>query len=335
MMPLKPLHFKPVLKEARLSVAVGAPPPPDPDRPGRPPCPPLLPPLSARAMAAVAAVRGGNASEAAKSSGRRRGPHSARGVAGEVAAELPAATGRVSEAEVPAGPAVWQDGNRSSLSCEQLRLEVQALLRHVQSLGTRLAETEQQCSEKAKTSAELQRALDNDASQAEAARTELHNARQRLEIFRSVLSKASRLERGSGQDGGAGTSSPTSRRDDEVLGKLCLAGAEAERRLLLAELAKARSRSSLVVGIPSCGKSSSEPTAALHELRSQLAARRSENEILRQQVTKLSPTDPAIGGDSAGRFVPSPEDVEEICRDDTEIESNFQPQHDVVLNISV
>lgn len=332
MMTLKPLNFKPVLKEARLSVAVGAPPPPDPDRPGRPPCPPLLPPLSARAMAAVAAVRGGNTSEAAKSSGRRRGPHSARGVAGEVAAELPAATNRVSEPEVPAGPAMWQDGSRSSLSCEQLRLEVQALLRHVQSLGTRLAETEQQCGEKARTSAELQRAVENDGSQAEAARTELHNARQRLEIFRSVLSKASRLERGSGQDRGAGTSSPTSRRDDEVLGKLCLAGAEAERRLLLAELAKARNRSSLVAGI-SCGESRSEPTVALNELRSQLAARRSENQILRQQVTKLAPADSTIGGDSAGRFVPSPENVEEICRIDKE--SSFKPEHDVVLNISV
>merc|ERR1719502_2364784 len=187
-----------------------------------------LPPLSARAMAAVRAVQGGPAVGSGKS-GRRLGPHSARGVSGEAKIK-----GGRAALQVQQQPSAMSNEERPA-SSKQLRTEVQTLMQNVQTMSARLSETEESCSKKASAAEEIQKALQSEVDQAEATRLEVRNARQRIEAFRSILGKAGR-DRGS--DVATGTSSSSSlpqRRNDEMLSNLCLAGAEAEKRMLMVE----------------------------------------------------------------------------------------------------
>lgn len=353
-MGLRSLDLKSVLYEDRLATAVdarlrvGAPPP-------LPACrdagrllnlknlPPLA--LSARAKASVSALQGEKSTNGAASSGR--GSRSARGVAGE----MTSAVRRRSGSAVPAEDG--EDGDQPS--CEVRHAELQQLLQQVQSMGTRLADNERTCTDKVKASQVLQKALDDETAHAEAARLEVRNARQRLETFRSILSKASRRERpDAGSAARSQSTSPSpqiSRRrraaDDELLAQLSLAGAEGARRMLLAEIMKAtHCDTSLDVERPLYYEAQERPS--LDELRTRLAARRAGNADMRSKVAQLcSARAPCAGSTNGGESAAvrhllsrssgiSAEDVEEVSNDDIfPEEQTLSLDRDVALKIFV
>jgi hypothetical protein len=329
---LKPLDLKPVLVEDRLATAVGAPPPPPPcrdaARAARVMSLPPLPPMSARAMASVTALRGTNSADGA-ASGHRRGNRSARGVAGEVTP--PWSNKSASDAPASNG----QDG--AEPSCDALRTDVQQLLLQVQSMSLRLADNEQASSEKLAASQVLQKALEDECAQAEAARLEIRNARQRLETFRSLLNKAERPYLDSNARSKSVSPGPSRRRrtaDDDLLAQLSLAGAEGASRFLLAEISKAKQHySNKDVELSEYNKGSGEMTPSLAELHSRLAARREENKDLRHEIIQLrGGRVPTKGGDTSSAGIEA-EDVEEVCNADTSAEQSFSPERHVVLKI--
>jgi hypothetical protein len=236
-------------------------------------------------MAAVGAVRSSTSDENKTRGHPLIGHQSARGVAGEAKVQAEPRNSNLVSAGSQDRASSSPGKNRASSkgSYEQLRSEVQALLSNVQNMGARLAEVERECSEKAKVAQDLQKAFEMELAQVEAAHSEVRNARQRIEAFKSILSKNNRDR---GTEAVAGTLSPNSqrRRDDEVLGKLCVAGAEAERRVLKAELAKVRERMTLNAETSACQEATD---VSPEELRARLAARQAENADLRQQVARL------------------------------------------------
>jgi len=375
---LRSLDMKSVLDEDRVATAmdahlrVGAPPPSplcrDATRlPHLKSLPPLAP-LSARAMASVAALRGAKAISGATTSGR--GSRSARDMAREATSPgrgrsgTGAPAGDREDGDQPSCEALHaalQDGDQPS--CEALHAALQKLLQQVQSMGTRLVDNEQACAEKMKASQDLQKALDDEVAQAEVARLEVRNARQRLETFRSILGKASRHERPDAGSTARSQSTSASlqicrrRRaaDDILLAQLSLAGAEGTRQMLLAQILKAtHCNASLDVEISAYYEARGEKRPSMDEVRRRLAARRAENADMRSTVAQLRPARaPCAGstncGDSAagagacgGRYSLSgtsdfsAEDVEEISNADTfSEEQSFSLERDVALKIFV
>mmetsp|Transcript_47416 Transcript_47416/g.88307 ORF Transcript_47416/g.88307 Transcript_47416/m.88307 type:complete len:429 (-) Transcript_47416:36-1322(-) len=170
-----------------------------------------------------------------------------------------------------------------------LQSEVDALLQHVQVLGRRLADAEQERDAKSAEARQMQEAFDKETTRAEAAQADVLAARRRFESLQMVLRQAASLDSGRSGVGHA-------LRDERLLPDAAddflgpaqhLAIAEAENRALLAELAKARDHADSNAEMAACKRVLAEQQPLVEKLRGKLTEQYVENEMLRSQIAQI------------------------------------------------